>query len=672
MNITRDASPFRENSATTEDIVTTEESATEGPPNVLSESNVDEYFLDTSPERWNFLDFYRHRHASFDFTHSFKKEAFKLKKVLDTLRQSNSPEVRENACRLISKFKVKIHFLKASISNMGSRLVESNINFHDKEVICVMDLPLICDHRKNVFGVNDLWHNIETEFLDKVARLRSLRCRVIIKGKTQHMMENLAEETVVESCTIPAKRKKEEQEYVEADEQKEKEKVRDDSENEDLCTETEEQAAELEDLEVLKEIRKAVETVRNAPLGHLRHVFVACAYYIISKGLYLSFSNSPMYYLILDLRPPFTGIFEFRAADYMNESHLKVIGQRAKVAMSSRFDPPDPLPSKQLADLSSHMRAEGAAGLLTRLRIMMDKYSRRKRATLEQLLREEQSETHIRKVVDLPDNQMPIDLEGVDSGSEEIQWVFFVLDQCRRIICSEVLSTNLTERDVDINLINPFFDTLWEGLHLHYGEGESRASRYRRGSCGDHFDWLFACNSILPDDIRGVEMGVAENSGPDQVEDRNKPQGDFIKAAKTARDQLLQVIKIIKNKLNSERLPNIFMEGIKSLFAVAVHIVGYQVKAHVVYFLGGNVFAISEIGCARIPISLDRMHDALDMFRLVLRIKILLLRSKQILETLFEEAMILRSSTPTHAEAEPWIMAVLKTPEKSQKRVKKG
>jgi len=157
------------------------------------------------------------------------------------------------------------------------------------------------------------------------------------------MMENLAEETVVESCTIPAKRKKEEQEYVEADEQKEKEKVRDDSENEDLCTETEEQAAELEDLEVLKEIRKAVETVRNAPLGHLRHVFVACAYYIISKGLYLSFSNSPMYYLILDLRPPFTGIFEFRAADYMNESHLKVIGQRAKVAMSSRFDPPDPV-----------------------------------------------------------------------------------------------------------------------------------------------------------------------------------------------------------------------------------------------------------------------------------------------------------------------------------------
>ncbi|CAG8624477.1 10206_t:CDS:10, partial [Paraglomus occultum] len=613
MNNTRDASPFRESSATTEDHVTTEESATGvSCPNQMGNTSQT-----------------RHRNVGISLTFTvtgtphlilptlLKK---KLKKMLDTLRQSNSPEVRENACRLMSKFKVKIHLLKASISNMGSRLVG--------------------DHRKNAFGVNDLWHNIETDFLDKVERRRSLRCRVIIKGKTQHMMENLAEETVVESCTISAKRKKEEQEYVEADlTERERET-------------TEEKAAELEDLEVLKEIRKAVETVRNAPLGHLRHVSVACAYYIINKvkGLYLSFSNSPMYYLILDLRPPFTGMFEFRAADYMNESHLNIIGQRAKVAMSSRFDPPDPLPSKQLADLSSHMCAEGAAGLLTRLQIMMDK--------------EEQSETRIRKVVDLPDNQMPMDLEGVNSGSEEIQWIFFVLDQCRRIICSEVLSTNMTERDVQHCISKKILIAL---LHSVV-KVNSRASRYRHGSCGDHFDGLFACNSILPDDIRGVEMGVAENSGPDQVKDRDKPQRDFIKATKAARDQLLQVIKIIKNKLNSEQLPNIFMEGIKSLFAVAVHIVGYQVKAHVVYFLGGNVFAISEIGCARIPISLDRMHDALDMFRLVLRIKTLLLRSKQILETLFEEATILRPSTPTHAETEPWIMAELKTPEKSRKK----
>jgi len=115
--------------ATTEDIVTMEESATEGSPNVLSESNgthsiisLSIYAITTWLSRVRCIQ-----------THSIlptllEKEAFKLKKVLDTLRQSNSPEVRENACRLISKFKVKIHFLKASISNMGSRLVENNIN----------------------------------------------------------------------------------------------------------------------------------------------------------------------------------------------------------------------------------------------------------------------------------------------------------------------------------------------------------------------------------------------------------------------------------------------------------------------------------------------------------------------------------------------------------------
>ncbi|KAG9285205.1 hypothetical protein G9A89_004420 [Geosiphon pyriformis] len=418
---------------------------------------------------------------------------------------------------------------------------------------------------------------------------------------------------------------------------------------------------EIEDIstelgpEIFQEIKNAIESVRNDPLGHL----------------------SPMYYLILDLRPPSMGSFQFRAVQYLSESHMRVIGKRSQAAQSSRFDTSRPvqkllnvlgkLSSRQLAELSSYMRIEGATGLLLRLQEMKDPFPQCRQNTLEELLKEEWSGLQKNNREDLSNSQIVVDLEGVNATAEEIQWIFHVLDQCRRVISSDVLSTNLTERDVDINLVKTFFDTLWDGLHLHFGEGESRASRNRRGRCGDHFDWLFSCNSILPDDVRGVELGVAENSGPSQVHDMEKARTDFVKAVKTARDQLIQAIKIVKNKYNSEQLPSNFVEGIKALFAVAINIVGYEVQAHTVYYLGGNVFATSEIGRARLPKSLDRMHDALDMIRLVLRVKALLLRSKQILQALLAEAMIERSATPMPAQLDAWTVTELDTPKKSRK-----
>ncbi|KAG9285311.1 hypothetical protein G9A89_010786 [Geosiphon pyriformis] len=396
---------------------------------------------------------------------------------------------------------------------------------------------------------------------------------------------------------------------------------------------------EIEDIstelgpEIFQEIKNAIESVRNDPLGHL----------------------SPMYYLILDLRPPSMGSFQFRAVQYLSELHMRVIGKRSQAAQSSRFDPSRPvqkllnvlgkLSSGQLAELSSYMRIEGATGLLLRLQEMKGPFPQCKQNTFEELLKEEFSGLQNNNREDLSNSQIVVDLEGVNATTEEIQWIFHVLDQCRRVISSDVLSTNLTERDVDINLVKPFFDTLWDGFHLHFGEGESRASRNRRGGCGDHFDWLFSCNSILPDDVRGVELGVAENSGPSQVHDMEKARTDFVKTVKTARDQLIQATKIVKNKYNSEQLPSTFAYGIKALFAVAVNIIGYEIQAHTVYFLGGNVFVTSEIGRARLPKSLDRMHDALDMIRLVLRVKALLLRSKQMLQALLAEAIIERSAT---------------------------
>jgi hypothetical protein len=108
-----------------------------------------------------------------------------------------------------------------------------------------------------------------------------LRCKVTIKEKTQDMMESLAEETVAESCTTPAKRKKE-QEHIGAKEQEEEEHS--DSENEDVCAETEEQT-ELEELEILKEIKKVVKMVRNDSLGHLRRVSILALTILLAKIL---------------------------------------------------------------------------------------------------------------------------------------------------------------------------------------------------------------------------------------------------------------------------------------------------------------------------------------------------------------------------------------------------
>ncbi|RUP15167.1 hypothetical protein BC936DRAFT_139626, partial [Jimgerdemannia flammicorona] len=59
------------------------------------------------------------------------------------------------------------------------------------------------NHRRNVRGVADLWYKIEHQYLKNKSTIRSLKCRVTIKGKTQEMMEDLAQETVAESRASP-------------------------------------------------------------------------------------------------------------------------------------------------------------------------------------------------------------------------------------------------------------------------------------------------------------------------------------------------------------------------------------------------------------------------------------------------------------------------------------
>ncbi|RUS30356.1 hypothetical protein BC938DRAFT_479501 [Jimgerdemannia flammicorona] len=139
-----------------------------------------------------------------------------------------------------------------------------------------------------------------------------------------------------------------------------------------------------------------------------------------------------------------------------------------------------------LVDLCGQMRIEGAAGLLKRLATLDAKVFVPRPASLEELLGGSEHGNDAMKTT-------AEDLKDV-STEEEVQWIFHVLDEIIRIVRSNFLATNLTERDVDISLLKPFLDTLWDIAHLHYGEGESRASRNRRNDIddkrciGDKFD----------------------------------------------------------------------------------------------------------------------------------------------------------------------------------------
>ena len=57
----------------------------------------------------------------------------------------------------------------------------------------------------------------------------------------------------------------------------------------------------------------------------------------------------------------------------------------------------------------------------------------------------------------------------------------------------------------------------------------------------------------------------------------------------------------------SEQLPDNLARGVKTLFVVALQVVVFEIRAHVVYLVEGNVFAAAEIGCVRLPHSMDSL-----------------------------------------------------------------
>ncbi|CAJ0831210.1 15347_t:CDS:10, partial [Entrophospora sp. SA101] len=89
---------------------------------------VSSYFINISPEEWKFSEFYKYRQQENDFTSSFRKEAFILRRSLDYLMKEGSSEVKNYATLLDKNFKGH------RTNDMDSKLfwdkIELQLDFH--------------------------------------------------------------------------------------------------------------------------------------------------------------------------------------------------------------------------------------------------------------------------------------------------------------------------------------------------------------------------------------------------------------------------------------------------------------------------------------------------------------------------------------------------------------
>ena len=69
---------------------------------------LDQYFKETAPEKYRFLDYYQYCKSKEDFTNSFRLEARRLRKCLEYLMECGSTPEKETAQRLLDVFGANI------------------------------------------------------------------------------------------------------------------------------------------------------------------------------------------------------------------------------------------------------------------------------------------------------------------------------------------------------------------------------------------------------------------------------------------------------------------------------------------------------------------------------------------------------------------------------------
>ena len=74
----------------------------------MTNARCDTYFDGVEPEKWRFIDFYRYRQLQPDFSESFQKESFVLKRSLEYLLANGSEEAKKYAQSYLVLFKASV------------------------------------------------------------------------------------------------------------------------------------------------------------------------------------------------------------------------------------------------------------------------------------------------------------------------------------------------------------------------------------------------------------------------------------------------------------------------------------------------------------------------------------------------------------------------------------
>ncbi|CAG8590631.1 9227_t:CDS:10, partial [Funneliformis mosseae] len=91
-----------------------------------------DYFKQTSPNEYRFLDYYLHCQKQDDFTYSFRREADKLQRCLTLLAYDKSEDVRIGTARLLSSFEG--HRTKYEDVNIFWKQIESENSIDSAEI----------------------------------------------------------------------------------------------------------------------------------------------------------------------------------------------------------------------------------------------------------------------------------------------------------------------------------------------------------------------------------------------------------------------------------------------------------------------------------------------------------------------------------------------------------
>ncbi|CAG8591263.1 2823_t:CDS:10 [Paraglomus brasilianum] len=378
--------------------------------------------------------------------------------------------------------------------------------------------------------------------------------------------------------------------------------------------------------------------------------------------------ESPMWWRILDVRSDTkrVGAAHMRAKELVTEETLEMLMPRKIILRGIYVNETtnvilNRIQSMSVCQMMSQLQefpVVGTIGIVRNLFLVTDRHA--DQVSLEELLADSDDETDIR--VGKSDAKFGEDLlitnEKIEelARHEDIIGLSFCLYETIRYLKSDALHTKMSERTIDIHIYRSLFEMLRIGnlVQIHYGEAESRASRARRERIlreieskktprGDKYDWLIASFLLRPNEVRGIEMGIAENIGPNHAETGKKPKKTAAKVFKGNRDQWEELKNIIREEAGGS-LTNTLLKGLSAVPMIGITLVNLTIRAHLVYNTGGNLFAVSEFGRCRLPDTIDTLPSVVECIRLFIQIRNVMKHSADIIQALLKKAKDTRNS----------------------------